>query len=653
MSAIVPLLMLFACLGYGAILLRMVGPCHRTDVETWALAGALGYGVLGWLAMPVFAVFGVKPILMTGLVGLGLPGLLLLPRPSMPDQCRWWPLWGGVAVILAAGILAGLVPPVDADSLAYHFALPKQFLTQGALFFTPRAVDGAVPMLQHMNILIALGLGGEQAMTLWCAISGWMVIPVMFACGRRFLPTGWALTFALLVQTVPAFTYGAVTGQVEVRLLLSTLPAMLLAADAARAHGGGALRLAVLAGLLAGLYPAAKYPGLLFAFSVAVVILPFNWRAAVVVAVAAGLSGGQWYLWNWWQSGDPVFPMLAGVLPLRPGIAWDAEQSRILSQTWSSTEMALPRSLWWMLAYPVYAQVVDHPVFEAGRTGFGPFALLAVPMALAGLWSRRASLARHPLGLVLAMAALTYGLWFWLGPSQRLRHLLPLLPAIFLALLVAARAGVQALPELRRPLLAVMAFSLALQFAALGLSTAKYGRYVVSGRDAESWREHNIFGYRAARWINGHLKSTDGVGHVIRQTAYALDVPSYLIHSMYQMAVPLRPSTSVDEFAQALAAAGLNHVMLPLSPGLNELEPESGDLHRLVHGLEQRDCARRVTSIDDVVTASRTLPGLGAVPAKVVVYRITCDQAMLGSASGRAAATAEMPLDGRNQEKIR
>lgn len=624
MSALVPILMLCACLGYGALVLRLVDPVRRPSTESWALGAAIGYGVLGWLAMPAFLIFGVNVPVMAALLVPGLSGLLLLPRIEPVWPGRQLPLMAVVALIVALTLMAGLAPPVDADSLAYHFALPKQFLTQGALSFTPRAVDGAVPMLQHMNTLIALGLGGERAMTLWCAASSWLVIPTMFVCARRFLPSAWSLVFALLVQTVPAVTYGAVTGQVETRLLLSTFPAMILAVDAARLQGQSALRLAVLAGFLAGLYPAAKYPGLLLAFAVVAGMAPFNWRAAVVAALAAGIAGGQWYLWNWWQSGDPVFPMLAGILPLRPWIAWDAEQSRLLSQTWSATEMALPRSLWWMLAYPLYSMVVDHPVFEAGRTGFGPFVLLILPFAMAGLWLRRRQVLSHPLILVLAMAGITYGLWFWLGPSQRVRHLLPLLPAVMLALLVAGRVGAVAIFGSYRPLLVVMGVTFSLQLAALGLSSVKYIRYFAQAEDAESWRQRNIFGYGAARWINQHLGPGDGVGHIIRQTAYALDVPSYLIHSMYQMAVPLRPTTTAMEFAHALAALGLNHVMLPLSPGQSQLDRQGDVLARLLIELEAQGCAHKVASIDDAVTASRTLPGLGSVSAQVVVYAITC-----------------------------
>ena len=556
----------------------------------------------------------------------GVPGLGLLPYgwPKVETSPASRLLLAGLVIVVAANLLAALAPPIDADSLAYHFALPKHFLTLGHLEFTPRAVDGAVPMLPHMTYLMALALGGERAMTLWCAISSWMVIPVMYVCSRRFLPASWALAFALLVQTVPAVTYGAVSGQVEIRLMLVTLPAILLAMDAVRARGGTAFRLAVLAGLLAGVYPAAKYPGLLFVFTMTAVMLPLNWRAALVAGCAVALAGGQWYVWNWWQSGDPVFPMLTAMLPLRNGIPWDAQQSRILFEVWSSSERILPHTFGWLLAYPVYAQLVDNPVFESGRTGFGPFALLVAPMACLGAWVRRDSILRHPLAGVLAMALLTYGLWFVLGPSQRLRHLLPLLPSALLVLLVAAYHSVPAWPDLRRPLMAALAGSLAIQLVGVGVASAKYVRYWTGGHHAEAWCERNVLGYRAARWINSHLRQGEGVAYTIRQIGYALDVPAFLAQPMYQRALPLRPSTVPEEFRRSLAALKLTHVLLPLSPGRSELDPRQGDLERLVKESEAQGCAYRVATINDVVVASHTLPSLSAVPTEIVVYRVGC-----------------------------
>ena len=92
-------------------------------------------------------------------------------RPSERADGVFWALLAMLAFVLACDLCEGLAPPADADSLAYHFALPKQFLSAGHLQFVPRAVDGAVPLLPQMTYLVALGLGGERAMTLWTMVS--------------------------------------------------------------------------------------------------------------------------------------------------------------------------------------------------------------------------------------------------------------------------------------------------------------------------------------------------------------------------------------------------------------------------------------------------------------------------------------------------
>ena len=64
-------------------------------------------------------------------------------------------------------------PPADADTLAYHFVVPRKFLLDATLNFIPRAIDGAVPLLVQMTYVPALALGGEGAATLWALVSGW------------------------------------------------------------------------------------------------------------------------------------------------------------------------------------------------------------------------------------------------------------------------------------------------------------------------------------------------------------------------------------------------------------------------------------------------------------------------------------------------
>lgn len=145
------------CLGLGAAILRLfritdaLGPGERL---TWAFA--VGFGGLGWLLffLGVAGRFSAGPLLI--LLVTGACGSVLLRGSAAPSNRADSPssfgaadyvLMAGMAIAVGFNLLEGLAPPADADTLAYHFALPKQFLQAGTLEFVPRAVDGAVPLL--------------------------------------------------------------------------------------------------------------------------------------------------------------------------------------------------------------------------------------------------------------------------------------------------------------------------------------------------------------------------------------------------------------------------------------------------------------------------------------------------------------------------
>ena len=249
-SIVVVLAMSASALGWGTVCLWMLGlrdQISRTQV--WAWGFVLGMCLIGWLAQPLCLLFGVgySTLLMTVLPGLA--GLILVPRPSRLATLDW--TWISAALLLAGLLLVlgdlseALVPPCDADSLGYHFALPKQYLEQGQLFFTPRALDGAVPLLLQMTYMVALGLGGEQALTLWCGVTGWSLAFAAWAFARPYLSRERTWLLVLILQALPAVLYGAGSGQVETRLAALALVALSAAATAA---GMGNFRFAAVAG---------------------------------------------------------------------------------------------------------------------------------------------------------------------------------------------------------------------------------------------------------------------------------------------------------------------------------------------------------------------------------------------------------------------
>ena len=376
MLASIAVAMLFAgCIGAGAATLAGLGVLNdlrRAERLAWSFA--IGLGVLGWVTFFPAVAGLIAPVHLFILCAVAAAGLYFLVRsntgPRQPLTLDWAgrALCAAIALALAFDLLEGLSPPADGDSLAYHFALPKQFLAAGRLEFVPRAADGAAPLLLHMGYMLALGMGGESALTLWTMLSGWMASLLVFALCRRFLDVNWSLAVALIFLTTPAVLYGAGSGQAETRLVLFALTAMFAAARACRADG---FRFVILAGLAAGFFAGAKFTGLIFVLACGLPLLVHRqWLArGAVYGIAATIAGGEWYGWNWLHTGDPLFPMLHAWLGLPDSDIWNARQAAFFQRAYFGTEAPLSKSLAGFISYPFQATLSGIYALESGVPG--------------------------------------------------------------------------------------------------------------------------------------------------------------------------------------------------------------------------------------------------------------------------------------------
>jgi hypothetical protein len=635
MSVVAVLLQLLAVLGAGALALRALGLQADFPVRERALwAFALGVGVLGWLVFPLAragfvgqgALLAIEAILALG-AALLWPDLRQIPRPK-PARWGWlgWTL--GLVAVVAVGfdLAEALAPPLDADSLAYHFAAPKQILREGGLRFSPTAGDRAG--LTHMTYLTALAGGGERALTLWAMASGWAAPLFLYVVARRWLAPSWAAAAALLLATTPAWIYGGGSGQVEPRLALFAFAGLLAAAEARRT---GSLRHAALAGLMAGFYAAAKLSGLIFVAAAGLVVVGRRnlWRPALTFAAAAVVAGFQWYAWSYAESGDPIFPGLFSILGVRDPSWWNATADATFREFLAAERPAKPAILW-LFAYPFAASTgLGFQFWDAGRTGFGPFGLLVLPFALGGLWRFRGRIGTSPLVSVAGGVLSFYILWILAGPSQRIRHFLPFLPAFLLCATVAA-ARFAADVRRERFLAAATAIALAVHLAAGALYALPYLRRMATDESREVFLERHLMSFAAARWINANLSPSDRILVTERQLIYYLDRPALYLLPVYQAEVDLRDiNRDVRGQWNALGRRGATHLLL--IPGLAVANDSSG-LWRLGRALVEAGCAEGAAAINVRRFVSRTLPGWNEalVPADILKLRPDrCDPARL------------------------
>lgn len=618
------LLMAAAAFGAGAAVLRIFCVNQTLgELERVAYAFVLGIGILGWLGFFMALGHAVSPAAVGVACGVCLGGLIYLAPNGMSFRLRSWSarerlLVAVFGLVLTFNFVAGLAPPADADSLAYHFAIPKSFAHAGGLSFEPRANDGAVPLLQQMTYMMALVLGGEAAMTAWATVSSWAPSLLLFCISRRYLSRSWSLAIMIAFATTPAVVYGTGTGQVEIRNAAFALLAAVVAAESIREENLG---LAAIAGLAAGFYAASKYPGLLFILPLGVAIMcQRRWFfAGVTFAAMAFIAGGQWYLWNWWHTGDPVFPMLHGLLPYQPGLAWNSVQDLYLKTVFPAAERPLPANLWGLLVYP-FKLTFDPVPFEADRTGFGPLPMLLLPFALVGLAFNRTNLTKSRL-LVPVLAVMTaFTLWFFMGPSQRARFLLPLYPIVLLCLVAVSVRVADQFDAMKPAVGAAMALTILLQIAGHAVFSINYLRYALTSESRDEFLTRNVNRYAAAIWLNRNLSADDRVLNTFREINYLIDVPYFYAHEHTQAMIEIRPDNKdLKHLWDQLRRERITHMFV--GEPSSRADAATG-IPIMVERLAKRNCAQLLTNIHTRVVTSRTLDSNG-IDVLSPVYRLT------------------------------
>lgn len=630
MAVFVVVALLLATIGYGAAMLRLVRLQRvLSRGEAVTIGFALGTGIIGWLLFPIGIAGWFQVLPLTLLIAAGCIGLAVLPGFDKSEHSNSTALSRVETAIVAVLCIAvlfdlteGLTPPADADSLTYHFAIPKMFIASGRLDFVPVAVDGAIPLLVQLTYLPPLALGGERAMTLWTFTSGWFAVALAYVVARRLLDRTWALAVALVFAMTPAVVYGAGSGQVEMRNVLFAVAAAQAIAFANKdGYRHADLALMVVAGLCAGFCAGGKYFGLAFVAAAGLVVL-FGRRWLVrgaVFGVSAVLAGFQWYLWNTIHTGDPVFPALFEIFGRsQPGV-W-TDESQVAFRSVFQSEIGVSTSLFWLLVFPFKATLDGLPIFESGRTGFGPFLLLIAPLALAGFWSHRRSFRSSEVTVYLAIAGLFYILWFFSGVSQRIRHLLPVLPLVLIGGAVAAERW--ATHRRARPALA-LAFLLtaAVQLAGHALFALGAVQHVVSDESRDEYYARTVPFYEPIAWINENLGKDSKVITEFRWYNYLVDIPIFLAQPYKQAGIYLlSDNRDASRFAREIKDLDITHIVALAGPDL-ERDPDPSALSVLSARLAAAGCLESVQSFRSRRFSSRTLRSVSA-ETPITIFRV-------------------------------
>lgn len=398
-----------AALGAGAALLSRVEPAWLEDGR--GLLHSLVAGLLIWgLGALLLAAAGQLHPLGLGLLWVALmAGWALRPRLVLPRPDRIALAIGAIAFL--PGLLDALAPAVDTDELYYQLALPRELLRAEGLVGGLFRPDGNRPMILHLPYAAALALGGEAAPKLLHLAVSLGVLGATLGLGRRWLGRGAGEAAALLLLGSWSFLQ-------ETGLASNNLPtalAVLAALDAALA--GRARALALAAGLALSLKYTAAGP-LVGVFLVAA--LP--WSRRLSAGLAALVLVSPWWLRNALEGLHPLFPFAGWPALPDAEIRFQYLEKYGAGRDWKA-----------MLLLPWNAVMGA----EIGSFRFlgrlSPAFLALLPL---GLFAARAPGLHRRIGLVALCGAV-----LWAAGPHWIRHLLPALPVIALALGAALADG--------------------------------------------------------------------------------------------------------------------------------------------------------------------------------------------------------------------
>jgi hypothetical protein len=438
----------------GGMVLAFTQQLHALSAASWLLAGL------------VFAVLGLR-------------------RPRWPSRWAWTLLPG--ALLLLPLLLMATVPPWYQDDMTYHLALPRQFAVAGGYFVPDDNIFTFLPLGWEsvLNLLYALGPEPEhyppfnpRLLSVWAA--GFAALGTAGLARSLGAPrsVAWAAGFLLLMH--PTLVHYAPSAYVEAWMLLLVA----LATQGVARTLAGERGWLVPAGVFCGLAISAKFPGLVIGGLLGLGLMAYQldrrpdraWYGRVLrFAVPAAALGAPFYLRNWVQRGNPVFPSAWGLFGGEGWSEWRAwAWGEILANYGAGRTLQDHLLLTWRF-------FTTREMFDSFEGSNGPVLLLGL---LAGclLVLRLRGQPDRQRPLLLALGCVLGFSLFWAMSTQQMRFWLPALP-VLAALTVAALAGLA--PRLRAISVGV----------ALALSA---GWVVELGRQV--WeRQHT------GAWLAGHM----------------------------------------------------------------------------------------------------------------------------------------------------
>jgi hypothetical protein len=589
-GGVIAILVVLSWIGIGDLVERLLdrfgGADCKCEAWHWAKACAWGAGVssLLWFFLGLAGCYTQRYA-----AGVLLVGLLLFAKawrgrrrqasapepPGLTGRLAFALV--GAAMLMAA--IASLAPPTAKDTLLYHIALPKFFLTARGLADVPNNIAQYYALGAEMNGVWAMLLGRLASVRAGEAAFGateFAYLPVLalaiYGWSRRLglaRDTAWvAIALTICIPTVYASAsngYNDMAFAVYLTIVIAAAaefwqtPSRWSAAQIGLAMGF-ALGVKLLALFLAAplllmfLLRLRKAERRSIPGTSATAVL----RAALLSAGLAIMLAAPWYVRNWARTGSPVYPFYSNLFGGRaPG--WDESRS-LIDQVLNARYGGYPKSALDYLAVPLRVSLRAQPEIPRYFDGvLGISFLFGVPFLFRlGSNNRKPETQNSP--PVYVALALAGGFFlFWLFSSEQLRYLLPVLPAVA----VGIAAAVSALGCRQRTLLLATVAPGILVIGAWFLQQNPLP-VLMGGESRQSFLERRVDHYRFYEAANQLLPANARLWLIdMRGDTYYLDHPYFFDFRIehYTLMQLVRSSDSIEELNYQVRGRGISYVL--------------------------------------------------------------------------------------------
>jgi hypothetical protein len=402
------------------------------------------------------------------------------------------------------------MPPTARDELTHHLAIPRLYVRAGRIIEVPMAPYSYYPMLLDMLYTPWLYWGHDWIPKLVHGLFAFLTGLLLYAYLSRRMSALYGLLGFFFFISLPSVLRLSHWAYVDLGITFYITASLLCVLRwlEEKSSTGWLMLAALSAGFSLATKPNGLIASLLLFFLLALALAGATERGfthivsdLLIFVVVGALPFLPWLAKNWFQTGNPFFPLLGGFFSANSGAA-GGDLTHVSLGVLTKRELLYGENWWQIAALPLRVFLFgkdDDPQYFDGV--LSPILLLLLPWTFQGKWVREKQ-------LLLSFAFLFFAYALFLA-DLRIRYILPMVPPL-VALLVYGVFNVYL--RIRRP---AYLFAGLLFFAGLNASylwsywlEEKPIGYLFGRETREDYLARRLPEFPAYRYVNRELPST-------------------------------------------------------------------------------------------------------------------------------------------------